>query len=43
MWEHSKQTVLALLRTGGAEIKNMGEEPAPPGTNLHGTGVCRFG
>jgi len=43
MWEHSKQTVLALLKTVGAEIQSLGKEPDPPGTSLHETGVCRVG
>jgi choline dehydrogenase-like flavoprotein len=43
MWEHSKQTVLALLKAVGAEIVRVGQETDPPGTSLHETGVCRFG
>jgi choline dehydrogenase-like flavoprotein len=46
MWEHSKQTVLALLKTVGAEIISTGgdvNDLDPPGSSLHETGVCRFG
>lgn len=43
MWEHSKATVAALMKEVGGELWSVGDEPDPPGTSLHETGVCRFG
>jgi len=43
MWEHSKQVCADILRTAGAEIWGMGDQPERAGYSLHETGVCRFG
>jgi len=43
MWEHAKESIVALLKTVGAEIRSVGDKPDVPGTSLHETGPCRFG
>lgn len=43
MWEHSKQVMIDLFKTMGAEFWGVDSGPNRPGTSLHEIGVCRMG
>ena len=43
MWEHSKQSMRAVLEAAGGVWEGAHDQPQPPGSSLHETGTCRMG